>query len=224
MEVSEGNSPARGVWRWLRVHVRALGILVGLLLLYTLAGFLLVPRVARNAAINYVQHDLGRHLTIGSLSFNPFTLATEIRGFALSEADGAPIASFALLRIQFSATASLLHRAWTFAEVRLEQPVVNTLVMATVERRPALLLLRRVGATSRQLMSMTACQSALLTVVGIALGAAAGAVTLITVSRSLTGGWPQVTPGPALAVCGSVLALTLFATLGPTAVCLRRAL
>lgn len=102
--------------------------------------------------------------------------------------------------------------------------VVNTLVMATVERRPALLLLRRVGATSRQLMSMTACQSALLTVVGIALGAAAGAVTLITVSRSLTGGWPQVTPGPALAVCGSVLALTLFATLGPTAVCLRRAL
>ena len=89
MEVSEGNSPARGVWRWLRVHVRALGILVGLLLLYTLAGFLLVPRVARNAAINYVQHDLGRHLTIGSLSFNPFTLATEIRGLALSETDGA---------------------------------------------------------------------------------------------------------------------------------------
>jgi hypothetical protein len=128
MEVSEGNSPARGVWRWLRVHVRALGILVGLLLLYTLAGFLLVPRVARNAAINYVQHDLGRHLTIGSLSFNPFTLATEIHGLALSETDGAPIASFALLRIEFSATASLLHRAWTFAEVRLEQPVVNALV------------------------------------------------------------------------------------------------
>src|SRR3984885_15485459 len=128
MEVSEGESPAHGVRRWLRAHVLALGILAGLLVLYTLAGFLLVPRLARNAAINYVQHDLHRQLTIGPLSFNPFTLATEIRGFALSEADGAPIASFALLRIQFSATASLLHRAWTFAEVRLEQPVVNTLV------------------------------------------------------------------------------------------------
>jgi hypothetical protein len=128
MEVSEGNSLARGVGRWLRAHVLGLGILAGLLLLYALAGFLLVPRMARNAAINYVQHDLGRQLTIGSLRFNPFMLATEIRGFALSEADGSPIASFALLRIQFSATGSLLHRAWTFAEVRLEQPLVNTLV------------------------------------------------------------------------------------------------
>ena len=90
--------------------------------------------------------------------------------------------------------------------------VVNTLVMTAVGRRPSLLLLRRVGATSRQLMSMTACQSVLLTVVGIGLGAGAGAVTLITVSRSLTGGWPQVTPGPALAVFGSVLALTLVAS------------
>jgi uncharacterized protein involved in outer membrane biogenesis len=128
MEVSEGNSLARGVGRWLRAHVLGLGILAGLLVLYALAGFLLVPRMARNAAINYVQHDLGRQLTIGSLRFNPFMLSTEIRGFALSEADGSPIASFALLRIQFSATASLLHRAWTFAEVRLEQPLVNTLV------------------------------------------------------------------------------------------------
>jgi putative ABC transport system permease protein len=99
--------------------------------------------------------------------------------------------------------------------------VVNTLVMTAVERRPSLLLLRRVGATSRQLMSMTACQSVLLTVVGIGLGAAAGAVTLITVSRSVTGGWPQVTPGPALVVFGSVLALTLAASVGPAAVCPR---
>jgi putative ABC transport system permease protein len=99
--------------------------------------------------------------------------------------------------------------------------VINTLVMATVERKAALLLLRRVGATSRQLLSMTACQSALLTVAGIGLGVAAGAATLITVSRSLTGGWPQVALGPALVISGSVLALTLAATLGPTAAMLR---
>jgi len=128
MEVSEGNSRAGGVRRWLRAHVLALGIAAGLLALYALAGFLLVPRITRHAVISYVQHDLGRQLTIGSLRFNPFTLAAEIRGFSLTEANGPPIASFALLRIQFSATSSLLHRAWTFAEVRLEQPVVNTLI------------------------------------------------------------------------------------------------
>jgi len=128
MEVSEGNSRGRAVARWLRAHVLALGIVAGLLLLYTLAGFLLAPRIARNQAIDYVQHDLGRKLAIGSVTFNPFSLAAEIRELTLTEADGSPIASFALLRVKFSATASLLHRAWTFAEVRLEQPLVTTLV------------------------------------------------------------------------------------------------
>jgi len=128
MEVSEDNSPARRAHRWLRAHVRLLGIVAGVLLLYTLAGFLLVPRIARHEAIDYVQHDLGRKLSIGSLTFNPFSLATEIRDLALTEADGSPLAGFALLRIKFSATASLLHRAWTFAEVRLEQPTIYALV------------------------------------------------------------------------------------------------
>ncbi|MFI4869311.1 MAG: DUF748 domain-containing protein [Steroidobacterales bacterium] len=128
MDVSADSSPAHHVHRWLRAHVLALSIVAGLLLLYTLAGFLLVPRIARHEAIDYVQHDLGRKLSIGSLTFNPFSLATEIRDLALTEADGSPIAGFALLRIKFSATSSLLHRAWTFAEVRLEQPTVNALV------------------------------------------------------------------------------------------------
>jgi uncharacterized protein involved in outer membrane biogenesis len=128
MEVSAGNSPGAGVLQWLRSHRRALAIVAGLLLLYTLAGFLLLPRIARNQAIAYVQHDLGRKLSIGSLTFNPFSLAIEIRDLALTEADGSPIASLALLRVKFSAISSLLHRAWSFAEVRLEQPVIMVLV------------------------------------------------------------------------------------------------
>src|ERR1700733_4245777 len=128
MEGSEARSAAGRVPAWLRSHVRLLGVLVGLVVLYTLAGFLLLPRIVRHQAIAYVQHDLGRRLSIGSLTFNPFSLASEIHDLAVTEADGSPIASFSRLRIKFSATASLLHRAWTFAEVRLEQPVVNTLV------------------------------------------------------------------------------------------------
>ena len=128
MEGSAGEPPGGTVLAWLRSHVRSLAIIAGLLLLYTLAGFLLLPRIARNQAIAYVEHDLHRQLAIGALSFNPFSLALEIRDLALTEADGSPIASLALLRVQFSATASLLHRAWTFAEVRLEQPVVSVLV------------------------------------------------------------------------------------------------
>jgi putative ABC transport system permease protein len=100
--------------------------------------------------------------------------------------------------------------------------LVNTLVVATVERRDSLVLLRRVGATARQLAAMTAWQSALLSLTGIALGIAAGAATLAAVCRALTGSWvPYVTAGPALGITGAVLGLTLAATLGPAAIMLR---
>ena len=47
MAVSADDAPGGALRRWLRAHVRALAIIAGLLLLYTLAGFLLLPRIAR---------------------------------------------------------------------------------------------------------------------------------------------------------------------------------
>jgi hypothetical protein len=106
-------------WGWLA----AVGVL---LLAWGLAGFLLVPRLARNAITDYVQHDMGRRVSIGRIGFNPFTLTAEIRDFELAEPGGAPIASFALLRVDASGFSSLLHRAWVLQELRLEKPVVYT--------------------------------------------------------------------------------------------------
>ncbi|HEY3732204.1 MAG TPA: DUF748 domain-containing protein, partial [Steroidobacteraceae bacterium] len=128
MDVSDGNEPGGRPLRWLRAHLLGVAIVVGLLLLYTLAGFLLVPYVARTQAISYVQRNLGRHLTIGAVSFNPFTFKTEVRDVRLTEADGSALISFALFRVEFSALASLIHRSWTLSEVRLDQPVVTALV------------------------------------------------------------------------------------------------
>jgi putative ABC transport system permease protein len=101
--------------------------------------------------------------------------------------------------------------------------VVNTLVMTTLDRRQALELLRRVGATTGQLLSATAWQSALVAGVGIAAGLAAGGVTLCTMTRAITGTWPYIPVSAGLAVIGCALALTLAGTLGPTALQLRRA-
>src|SRR5258707_14983211 len=93
---------------------------VGLLLAsYAAAGFFLVPYLARSAIENYVQHDLGRHVAVAKLTFNPFTLTAEITGFVLTEADGAPIASFGLLRVN-AQVSSIVNRAWTFKEIRLD--------------------------------------------------------------------------------------------------------
>ena len=96
---------------------------------YTLAGFFLVPWLAKSYIESYVREDLGRQVTIGELTFNPFTFATDVRSFSLNEADGSPIASFDLLRIDFS-LSSIFNGAWTFAEVRLDAPQVRVLVAA----------------------------------------------------------------------------------------------
>ena len=94
---------------------------------YTLAGFFLVPWLAKSYIESYVREDLGREITIGELTFNPFTFAADMRDFALNEADGSPIASFDLLRVDFS-LSSIFNRAWTFAEVRLDAPRVRVLI------------------------------------------------------------------------------------------------
>ena len=100
--------------------------------------------------------------------------------------------------------------------------VVNTLLMTTLDRRQALVLLRRVGATADQLLRVTAWQSALLAVTGILLGLAAGGITLTTMTRAITGSLPYIPVSAAVAVTGTVLALALAGTMLPTALILRR--
>jgi uncharacterized protein involved in outer membrane biogenesis len=100
-----------------------------LLASYAAAGFWLAPYLARSGIENYVQHDLGRHVKIADIRFNPFTLTAEITGFALTEADGAAIASFDLLRVD-AELSSIINRAWTFQEIRLDRPDLRVLLNA----------------------------------------------------------------------------------------------
>lgn len=87
MNVEIVRKALRRQWRLLALA----GLLIGA---YAAAGFLLVPYVARSVIEKYVTQDLKRHVSIGKISFNPFTFTTEIRSFALTEADNSPIASF----------------------------------------------------------------------------------------------------------------------------------
>ena len=95
--------------------------------------------------------------------------------------------------------------------------LVNTLVMATIERRRALLLLRRVGATTRQLLSMTIWQTVILDLVGITIGAAAGAASVIVVSKALADTWmPYLTWPPMVLIGASAIGLTVLSIAVPT--------
>jgi len=115
------------VWKTLRTWNRliiAVALLIGA---YAAAGFFLVPYLARVNIERYITQDLKRHVTIGNIAFNPFTLAAEVRSFALCEADYSPIASFSFFRIDFQ-LSSLIYRAWTFSEVRLERPNIQAIL------------------------------------------------------------------------------------------------
>src|SRR4051794_40132728 len=89
------------VWTILRTWKRSIAVVSLLIGAYAAAGFWLVPYVARLKIETYVTRDLKRHVSIGNIAFNPFTLTAEIRSFALSEADHSPVASFDFFRTNF---------------------------------------------------------------------------------------------------------------------------
>ncbi len=81
--------------RWLVI----LAVLVGLVGLYAAVGFLLVPRWMRSELVQLTARDFGRTLSIGDVSFNPFTWTLDIADFSLPDADGRPMISFGRLEV-----------------------------------------------------------------------------------------------------------------------------
>lgn len=83
---------ARSAWSWLReywLNLRRIRFwIVVVAIVYTFAGFLVLPWVATGIAVNTVADDLGRDLRIGPLRTNPFTLTLEVKDLALDDVDG----------------------------------------------------------------------------------------------------------------------------------------
>jgi len=90
--------------------------------------------------------------------------------------------------------------------------LVNTLVVTTVERRRVLRLLGRVGATRGQVAAVFGWQAVFVAGTGLV----AGAVTLLAVTRAVTGSWTPFIPlAPAVGLVAVVAALTAGAVMIP---------
>ena len=101
--------------------------------------------------------------------------------------------------------------------------LVNTLVVTTVERLRVLRLLGRVGATRGQLAAMFGWHVVFVASTGLVAGAAAGAVTLFTVTRAVTGSWTPFIPlAPGIGLVAVVVALTAAAVMIPFRLMSRR--
>ena len=114
-----------GVWgrRWLVI----LAVLVGLVGLYAAAGFLLVPRLLRSELVQLTARDFGRTLSIGDVSFDPFTWTLDIADFSLPDADGQPMISFSHLEVAVG-IASVSRLAPSLTAIVLDNPRVNAVV------------------------------------------------------------------------------------------------
>src|SRR4051812_30226712 len=111
----------------LRGHRIVLWVLAALLLAYALAGFFVVPRVARSQIEAFVVETLHRRITIGEVEFNPFTLAATITELRLTEADGSPLIAFQRLYVNVE-LASIWRRGVVFKEIDLAGPDVELIV------------------------------------------------------------------------------------------------
>ncbi|MEU6540213.1 FtsX-like permease family protein [Streptomyces sp. NPDC047000] len=98
---------------------------------------------------------------------------------------------------------------------------VNTLVMTVLDRRREMGLLRLVGATRLQVMRMLRWEALLVSVSGVALATAITAVTLVPMTRGLTGEPPYIPPLVYAAFAAAAVALTLLSVSLPARAALR---
>jgi hypothetical protein len=110
-----------------RRYLIALIVVVLLLSVYAAAGFLAVPYFARKSLTEFVHTHYGRTLALGEIHFNPFTLALDVTGVALPDADGATMVSFQRLHVK-AQFASLWRLAPSFSEILLEHPYLRAVI------------------------------------------------------------------------------------------------
>jgi hypothetical protein len=98
-----------------------------LVLLYTVLGFFMVPRLVRSGVHDFVTRNYHRDVAIGDVRFNPYTLRLDVRDFGLSDAQGQPMLSFRHLLVNLT-VASVWRFGPDFESILLEQPFVRVLI------------------------------------------------------------------------------------------------
>lgn len=95
-----------------------------LALVYTAAGFVLVPWLIQREVPRYAETQFAGRARVADVSFNPYTLVLEARDFALEQQDGRPLASARQVVADFE-WRSLARRGWMLAELRLAAPSIH---------------------------------------------------------------------------------------------------
>lgn len=100
-----------------------------LLTAYAALGFRALPWLVERQLPRFVAEQLGRQASVQDVRFNPFTLRFQTGKLLLAEAGGEPLVSVDALDVQMQ-WRSIVERAWTFGEVRLDAPRATLLIGA----------------------------------------------------------------------------------------------
>ena len=99
--------------------IKKLGlIIIGLFLLYVIAGFWVVPPLLKPRLEKELSSQIGRKVTIEEIKLNPLVLSATTTNLTVYEKDGEPFAGFKELLID-AELSSIVRWAVTFKEIRL---------------------------------------------------------------------------------------------------------
>ncbi|HTG14287.1 MAG TPA: DUF748 domain-containing protein, partial [Blastocatellia bacterium] len=113
--------------RWLLRPSHLAILALGLVLLYALVGFFLVPYLIKAYAIPAVAERLKRPVLVKEVELNPFALSFRLKGLEIREADQSALIGFDELFVDLQAS-SLIRRAYVFDTIRLAVPYVSVRV------------------------------------------------------------------------------------------------
>ena len=108
--------------RLLRPRV-LIGTLVGLIALYSLVGFVLVPYLITSYVVPTASEQIKHPILLRDAAFNPFALSLRLNGFEVRGQNETPMLGFEELFVNLHATTLFLQKV-AFDEIRLVMPFV----------------------------------------------------------------------------------------------------
>ncbi|MGH7942120.1 MAG: DUF748 domain-containing protein [Limisphaerales bacterium] len=104
-------------WRSLPSPIRKCILwILGLLALYAIIGFLVLPPIIRSVAIRDLSHALDRSVTIKKVTVNPFVPSLAVHGLIVKDKDGRPLLSWDEVYLNFE-LSSVFRKEWTFRAI-----------------------------------------------------------------------------------------------------------
>src|SRR5574337_1985899 len=108
--------------RILRLRV-LVGVPVGLIALYALIGFVLLPYLIKSYVIPTVSEQIEHPIVLREAAFNPFVLSLRLTGLEVREQNQAAMLGFEELFVNLRVT-TLFFQKVAFDEIRLVMPFV----------------------------------------------------------------------------------------------------